>query len=428
MVMSETDSAAERNALSLPVVVGMRIFRLFSSVGLALVVLAFLLLITWIGTEEQPVKGLLVVQEEYFKSWWLWHTFRFPFLGAVTLLLPGVMLLLTVFSINLTCGGLIMLRKSWRTVGVMIAHFSILFLLAGGLLQHRFAKDGYMQLYEGESSDEFVSHHDWVIRIHEVKDGKADFEAEALVVPPTVLKDLETGTRRVGLPGLPFDLRLYHHAVNAAVMPAAFRRPGELPVVDEVFLRELPRETKNELNVAALYVDVIDERGEVAQRGILWGKENQPFTVRMGEKAWLLKMDRERWKIPFAIQLNKFTHEFHPNTGTPRVFKSDVTKIQNGESERMVIEMNKPLQDQGYILFQSGWGPQENGMPVPGAPYSVFAVWRNPTSKILLIPVEHWPLVTLVCAAVGIAIHLILKLVRHLAPAPPAATAMPTKT
>ncbi|MGY8689262.1 MAG: hypothetical protein ACKVHP_16200, partial [Verrucomicrobiales bacterium] len=162
---------------------GKKLFRFFSSIKLAIVVLLFLLLITWIGTEEQPEKGLFLVQEEYFNAWGLMHTFQMPILGDVTLPMPGVMLLLTIFSINLICGGLIMIRKSWRTAGVMIGHFSMLFLLAGGLLQHRYAKDGYMQLFEGESSNEFISYHDWVLRVHQVKDGQADFEKESLIVP-----------------------------------------------------------------------------------------------------------------------------------------------------------------------------------------------------------------------------------------------------
>lgn len=416
MASPDTDSSTPA---PLPLTLAKRLFRFFSSIGLALVTLAFLLLITWVGTEEQPEKGLFLVQEEYFKSWWLLHDFKWPVVGTVTLPLPGVMLLLSVFSINLVCGGLIMLRKSTRTVGVMIAHFSMLFLLAGGLLQHRYAKDGYMQLYEGEESDEFVSYHDWVIRVHAVKDGEANFEEEAWVVPPEVLKAMDEApkaTRRVELPELPFDLKLRDHALNAMVMPGAFHRPGEPEVIDGVFMRPLPREKEGEANVAALYVDVLGEGDEVIDQGLLWGLENQPFTVQVNDQAWLIKLDRERWKIPFAIHLDKFTHEFHPNTGTPRVYKSDVTKIEGDDREKIAIEMNEPLRHQGFILFQSGWGPQENGRPVPGTPYSVFAVWRNPSSKILFIPVEHWPLVTVSIAAVGMALHFLLKLFRHLAP------------
>ena len=41
-------------------------------------------------------------------------------------------------------------------------------------------------------------------------------------------------------------------------------------------------------------------------------------------------------------------------------------------------------------------------------------MWKNPTSKFFLVPVEHWPLVTVSLAALGMALHFLLKLVRHL--------------
>ncbi|MGY8689263.1 MAG: hypothetical protein ACKVHP_16205, partial [Verrucomicrobiales bacterium] len=84
-----------------------------------------------------------------------------------------------------------------------------------------------------------------------------------------------------------------------------------------MFVRSLPCAKESEANAAALYVDVIDEKGGVVQTGILWGNENQPLTVRVNDQAWLLKLDRERWKMPFEVALDKFTHELHPNTLSP---------------------------------------------------------------------------------------------------------------
>lgn len=385
-----------------------------------MIVLAFLLLITWLGTEEQPEVGLHRAQEMYFKSWWVWHTFQWPVIGSFTLPIPGAMLLLTIFGINLICGGIVMMRKSVRTVGVMIAHVSMLFLLAGGLLQHQFASDGFLQLHEGEQSDEFVSFHDWVLRVHPVVDGKVDFDQEAYVVDTEALNSLKSVSERVVDPeGLPFDLKLSRYAPNASVMPAAFRRPADYPVVDGVFMRPLPLDTEQERNVPAVYVDVIDEQGETRQQSLLWGFENAPLTVQLGAQSWVLKLEKHRWKMAFSVALDKFTHEFYANTSKPKVYKSDVRKIENGNEENVVIEMNEPLRDEGFIVFQSGYGPQDaSGRLIEGKrPYSVFAVWRNPRNTFLFIPVEHWPMVTVSIAAIGMALHFLLKLSRHLVPA-----------
>ncbi len=392
--------------------IGKKVFRFCSSVGLAVIVLCLLLLITWLGTEAQPSMGLFQAQEKYFNSLIVFHKFD---LFSVTLPIPGAKLLLGVFAINLICGGLIMLRKSKRTVGVMIAHFSMLFLLAGGLLQHQYAEDGYMQLYEGEESNEFVSYHNWVIRVHEVIDGQPDFSKEALVLPPDLVASVGEQERTVDLPGVPFDLRLYNHSENATVMPEAFWREGEFPVVEGTFVRSLPQDTKNEANVAATYIDVLDASGQAKQSGILWGQEMQPLTIQVGERSWVIKLDRQRWPIPFTVKLDKFTAEFFDN-GTAKTYESEVTKIDGDSKEERLIEMNEPLRDHGFIVFQSGYGPQdERGRVIKGeTPYSVFAVWKNPTSKFFIVPVEHWPAVTVSLAALGMAIHFLLKLTRHL--------------
>ncbi len=404
--MSETTKASPL------AMIGKKIFRFFSSVRLAFTVLCLLLLITWLGTEAQPSMGLFLAQEKYFNSLIVFHEFEAL---SLTLPIPGAKLLLFIFAANLICGGLIKLRKSKRTVGVMIAHFSMLFLLAGGLLQHHYAEDGYMQLYEGEQSNEFVSYHNWVIRVHEVVDGKPDFTKKALVLPPELVESVGEQAQKVDLPGLPFDLQLYNHAENAAVMPEAFRREGEWPAIEGAFVRALPKDNKNEANVAATYVDIIDESGESTQSGILWGQETQPLTVQLGDQTWVIKLDRQRWPIPFTIQLDKFAAEFHDN-GTAKTFESEVTKIEDGTTEQRLIEMNEPLRDHGFIVFQSGYGPQdERGRVIKDeTPFSVFAVWKNPTSKFFLVPVEHWPLVTVSLAAIGMAIQFLFKLVRHL--------------
>ncbi len=412
-------STANSATMPWPHKIGRQVFRFFSSILTAIVSLGFLLLLTWLGTEAQPEKGLYAAQELYFKSWGLIHQAKLPMLGLVPIPLPGAMLLLTIFTLNLMCGGLLMLRKNKRTIGIFIAHFSMVFLLAGGLLQHRYADDGYLKLVEGESADEFVSYHDWVIQMHPMKEGQPDYTQDAIVVPPETLQAFdESGEKTIASEHLPFKLRVSGHMLNAVVMPESFRREGEAEVIDGMFLRELPAEKEAEANASAFYIDVLNDSNQSMRRGILWGLASQPLTIRHPKGDFLVKLERKRWKLPFAIQLDKFTHEFHPNTGVARVYKSEVTKIDGSDKETVVIEMNEPLRSQGHTLFQANWGPQEGR--IPGEPfYSVFAVWRNPDSKLFLIPVEHWPMATVSTAALGMLIHFLLKLTRHIKPANP---------
>src|SRR5437868_15523449 len=84
---------------------GAGVVRLFTSYGLAIVVLFCLLVLTFLGTWEQKDIGLFEVQRRYFTSLFVMHDF-----GPVKLPLPGVYLLLVILSINLIFGTILRVR------------------------------------------------------------------------------------------------------------------------------------------------------------------------------------------------------------------------------------------------------------------------------------------------------------------------------
>ena len=67
--------------------------------------------------------------------------------------------------------------------------------------------------------------------------------------------------------------------------------------------------------------------------------------------------------------------------------------------------MNDPLRREGYVLFQSDWGPKPEDDPSPERYYSVFAVVRNPA--------DHWPLIACIVIAIGLCTHFGRMLVRY---------------
>ena len=107
------------------------IFRFVSSYALAVAVLAFLLLDTYLGTLSQRDIGLLDSQRKYFESWGLIHHVNI-FGGDLPVPLPGGALLMVVLFVNMLCGAVIRMRKGWRTIGILISHFAIIFMLAAG--------------------------------------------------------------------------------------------------------------------------------------------------------------------------------------------------------------------------------------------------------------------------------------------------------
>ena len=74
--------------------------------------------------------------------------------------------------------------------------------------------------------------------------------------------------------------------------------------------------------------------------------------------SWL---DKERYQLPFKIQLNDFQLENYPGSETPSSYASEVTVLDNGTSLKSRIFMNNVLDYKGYRFFQSSYQKTPNG-------------------------------------------------------------------
>ncbi|MBI3272936.1 MAG: cytochrome c biogenesis protein ResB [Planctomycetes bacterium] len=376
-------------------------FDLLASYGFAVVLLSFLLLLTFLGTLEQGRRSLFEVQTRYFESLLVLH----DFLG-VTVPLPGVYLLLFLLGINLLAGGFIRIRKSRATVGVLIVHLGILVMLVSGLIEYYFSTKGHLTLYEGQMSDEYQSYFEWELSIGEVGGVKE------WVIPGERFMNLAPhAAATFENAALPVTVSVRSVTANADVVPVARRGSGDGPAVGGYVVRPLPPRKVAESNMAALYA-TIAEKSSVAgaggatpatREGILWGAEEYPLVVEAAGRRWYVQLARRRWRVPFVIRLDAFRHELHPRTGIASSFESDVTKRQRGVDQRVNISMNKPLRDEGYTFFQASWGPED---AKPGEPlFSTFAVVRNPADRL--------PLYACIIIAAGLLVHFLPKLVKH---------------
>ena len=374
-----------------------RVFNLFSSFGLACILLLCLLVLTFLGTLEQVNHGIYDVQQKYFNSLFLVHK-----IANVPIPMPGGGLLLSLLFLNLVCGGLIRIRKSLIKLGIIVAHIGIMLLLISGFITFAFSFDGHLTLYESERSDIFQSYHEWEITITEsLNDGSYKDH----VIPGKEFIALsEDRTLKVHGKGLPFSLELTRYMKNSQPMPKGPMFHVSVPVVDGYFLKNLPPEKEAERNIPGLYVSLIENQAKKRHDGILWGVQRYPLTIQVDQKQWSIDLHPKRWKLPFTVVLDKFTRELHPRTGIAKVFMSDITKIENGVPQPIKISMNEPLRHKGYTLFQSSWGP---GNAKPGVPlFSTFAVVKNPADKL--------PLYSCIIIGVGLAIHFCQNLLRYI--------------
>jgi hypothetical protein len=405
--MSSTPSKPSQSLLS-------KLYHFAASFGVATVVLTFLLLITYLGTLEQVEHGLYISQKKYFESMWITsidmacclRAMHVPYEGTWNLpvLMPGGMLLMGVLCVNMVFGGIIRIRKTGRTFGVIVTHGSIIFMLVAGLVSHMYKKDGAVALAEGQVADEFHSFHDSVIEIEKMEPVPADGKRTALVIPGNHFKDLREGRARTfGREDLPFDLVVMNYEVNAVPKNAAGTTTRR-DVADGYFLQPAKEELEHERNGDAAYVKIVPKDGSEEQKGIIWRFAAAPLPVKVGNDVYGISLMRRTWKLPFALRLDDFQRELHPGTEKARKFTSQVTKLVNGKEEKKIITMNEPLREDGYALFQNAFDVSERSGTMVES--STFQVVQNPS--------DHWPLYAMLATMGGMLGHMIYQLVRFL--------------
>ena len=392
---------------------GMRIINFFSSLGLATVLLLLLGVLTWLATLEQIGNGLYPTLNKYFsiREWYVIPEIdSFPHINGrpITIPLPGGYWVCALLLLNLTLGGILRMRKGWKKAGILIAHFGIIFMIAGGGVTDHYSRRGNMAVEEGQSSDVAQDYFEYVVEVAEIKTDKPE---NIHVIRGEQLSDLAGENRRIfRLPQFPFDLEItgyYNHAIPIAATERAPRN-GE-PVFDGYFLEEQAdhdngKALEEERKTAACHARLLHRNGEKSTPFLLFGHSYDPFSVRVEDRVFTIDMRKRLWPMPFTVRLDKFTADFHPGTKRASKFISDITRIENGAEAKVRIEMNEPMRYEGLTFFQASYGPDGAG---PGQKlYSVFEIVKNPADK--------WPEYSLYVVTLGLLIHFIMKLAGYL--------------
>jgi len=372
---------------------------------LATICLLLLFAATFFGTLEQTQVGLYLTLQKYFDMEAL---FVIPELNGkiIPLPLPGTFWICAVLCVNLTLGGLVRIRKGWKTVGVLIAHFSMIFLMVAGAVSQVSKKEGVMHVYQGDRSDYARSYTEPSIEIY--PPGEDGERTRPYVVKSEHFDGLDPDERlTIRLPELPFDL-----------VVSGFRRSSELlqlsrfkeqhkgeRVVDGFFLQERPRVQQEETNLTGCYLTVQDKEGNALQELILHYNGMSfptPVTAMVEGKRYEFSLTRWIWPMPFEVELDKTLGEYWPGTQAPSWFQSDITKVEDDLRKKYSIVMNKPMRHEGITLYQASWAP-----PAPGGrPSSGFAIVQNPS--------DQWPKWSLYIASFGLLLHFGMKLFRFL--------------
>lgn len=407
-----TDSTETQQIPRKPKSMAMIIIDFFSSLGLATVLLLLIGVLTWLATLEQIENGLHLTLLKYFnwKSWYVLPELEWlPKINGnpITFPLPGGYWVCALLLLNLTLGGIIRLKKDWKRVGILIAHFGIILMVgSGGVTQWR-EERGNMPVHEGESSNVANDYKEYVVEVAEIKTDKPE---DIHVIRGEHLTDLEGNKTRIfKLPDMPFDLEIGGYMPNAVPISTEVRAPMGEAVIDGYFLADQPNKlagkvVEEEQKMAACHARVLYRDGKKGEPFLLAGASFEPFSLRIDNRVFTVDMRKRLWAMPFTVRLDKFTAEFHPNTKQPRRFVSEITRIENGQEAKIKIQMNEPMRYKGLTFFQASYGPQGAG---PGTRlYSVFEVVSNPA--------DQWPKYSLFVVGAGLLIQFVLKLILFL--------------
>ena len=378
--------------------------KTFGSLGLAASMMSFLLLLTLLGTLEQMNMGIYQVQKKYFESLFVTECFGYP------IFLPGGMLCMVIFTLNLMVGGILRLRLNKNNIGVFIIHVGIALMMSAGLVKLMAGQEGYLRLLEGDKSSEYVSHHEWEIAVFEDVPGEIkEYTLHERHWRHSDAKDTPEALVMSGNADLPFDLHLDFMHDNC--MPEEIE-PGNSSmdstyVLDGWTLSARPMDAENERNLPGLRIWTSpmgsNDAQEISEVSFLYGGQYLPWTFQAEGKDHAVALRKVRHSMPFSIELDNFEKVDYPGISMAKEFRSDVTQASNGTSRKVRIEMNDPLRDQGLILFQSSWGPP-NAKPGDTL-YSVFAVVHNPS--------DHWPLYSCIIIGIGMALTFTQKFVAY---------------
>lgn len=375
-----------------------RLVKILASLRLTVVLLAFAIILVFLGTLAQVDEGLYQAQTRWFRSfliWWGPHgaSWRLP-------IFPGGYLIGGVLLVNLVAAHINRFQFTWKKLGIHLTHAGIILLLVGQLTTDMLSRESQMSFSKGETRrySESLRNPELVF----LTDAPNSTDDQVVAIPHSRLKP----GAEIRNDYLPFTVRVQSYYANSAL-----RRRG--PMVDtgpppatqgigtEAVVTPLPEDkSMDDTNLPSAVVELVGPQGSLGTWLVSPDISGaQDFTF--GGKVWRVALRPERHYLPYTIQLLSTKYEVYPGTDTPKNFQSRV-RIENperGENREVDIYMNNPLRYQGQTFYQY----QMDRVQVEQNRGSVLEVVRNPS----------WLTPYLGCALVGggMAYQFLLHLV-----------------
>jgi hypothetical protein len=406
-----------------------RLIKFFTSLRLTVVLLAFAIILLFIGTLAQADEGLYQSQAQYF---WSWIILSLDLFGHhVPMILPGGYLIGTLLLINLLAAHIYRFQLSVKKIGIQLAHSGIILILVGLLVTDMLAHESQIRFLEGQTTSYSES-----ARAYELifTTPAADHTEQVIAIPDSLL----THGGAIQDPNLPFSVQVKEYwknsepsfrapmmtngpplAPNGVAMHFDFHPDAEAKDMDDknvpTALIELDGAsgslgdwvvsdwTVDPEMISSLQQQYQQMAGAQMAQTII-NQLTAPQSVTANGHIYTFALRPQRVPFPFSLTLLKATHTVYQGTDIPKDFRS-LVRLQNpqtGEDRQVEISMNHPLRYDGLTFYQYQMDAGQAAAMAGRAPSSVLQVVHNP----------GWLTPYLGCALVGVG--LVIQFMFHL--------------
>ena len=405
-----------------------KIVGFFKSLKLTAVLLAFAIVLVFVGTIAQADEGLYAAQSHYFRQWLVVGAHLFG--RHIPIILPGGYLIGTLLLVNLVVAHIYRFQLTTKKIGIMLAHSGVILLLIGQLATDMLAREMQMHFAEGDTRNYSESATEYELNFASADGAKGE---QIVSIPEKMLArggEIQNGY-------LPFAIRVKSFWKNSDVNFRApmmqnapslstngvarnfdFKKADDVRTTDQRNIPTVVLEFSTPAGPLGVWVasDWVGDaalveavRNSYAQMGMDMAQKIAaqlvaPQAIEVGGKKYTFTMQPARVRHPFSLTLLKASHTVYPGTDIPKDFRSRV-RLDNsltGEKREVEISMNHPLRYGGYTYYQYQMDAGQAAQMAGRAPTSVLSVVRNPS----------WLTPYIGCAMVGAG--LVVQFMYHL--------------
>ncbi len=374
-----------------------RLYKIFTSLRLTVILLALGLILVFWGTIAQVNLGLYKAQNEFFRSFFIFWS---PAGSSIRLpIFPGGYLVGGLLLINLFAAHLRYYQPGRKKWGIVLIHLGVVLLLLGQLLTDLLSTESMMHIRNGESKNYSEASMAYELAVTDITDPAND---QVVAIPSRSL----TARGEFTHADLPFAVRVKTFYLNSSLTEKPAEGYTEVSVTagmgakpgPGIWWQELPHVTKmDERDMPSAIVELFTPSGSLGSY-LVSGFLSRPQEFKHNGRTYQLALRPERYYKPFKLHLIEFKHDRYAGTEIPKNFSSRVRlqRPDTGEDREVLIYMNNPLRYAGETFYQASFDKDDQG--------TVLQVVRNPS----------WltPYFACVMVAAGMTLQFMAHLVR----------------